>query len=203
MPYRRRFGSPVGHIINRGVDKRWIFEEAHHKEHFVHLLGQAAIRHKIQVHIYVVMSNHYHLMARGETIAISKMMHQINQGYSRYYNRLHSRSGTLFEGRFKSFGIRSTSRAIDRSRYMHLNPVAATASRTPEEYTWSSIHAYMGDQPAPPWLDIGPILQVFSSDVLAARKRYGEYLLAGIKAGPKELPDGAFVDEPEDHHLSA
>jgi len=103
------------------------------------LLDEHAAAHACQVHAYVLMSNHVHLLLTpGDEWGVSRMMKAIGERYVRYFNRAHRRTGTLWEGRFRSSIVDSQSYLFTCQRYIELNPVRAGLVSHPAEYPWSS-----------------------------------------------------------------
>jgi hypothetical protein len=96
-------------------------------------------------------------------------MHQINASYTTYFNTKRSRSGHLFQGRYKAILVDKESYALELSRYIHMNPVRVKSVENPWEYKWSSCGIYTGIQKAPSWLETSFILKSFG------RKPYDAY----------------------------
>lgn len=93
------------------------------------------------VHAYVLMTNHVHLLATGkEPGALSRMMQSLGRRYVRYVNSNYHRTGTLWEGRYKSGLVDSDRYLLTCYRYIELNPVRAGFAKTPGDYRWSSFH---------------------------------------------------------------
>jgi putative transposase len=91
------------------------------------------------IHAYVLMTNHVHLLVTPRTIdSVSQTMKHLGQRYVQYFNRKYERSGTLWEGRFKSCLIQSSVYLLFCYRYIELNPVRAEMVIRPQDYRWSS-----------------------------------------------------------------
>ncbi|MEI6040284.1 MAG: transposase [Candidatus Berkelbacteria bacterium] len=100
----------------------------------------------VEIIAYCVMPTHIHLVLRQlEDNAISNFMSRILNGYSKYFNICHQRSGPLFEGRFKSVHIKDDEQLLHLTRYIHLNPVSAGLIDKPEDWQYSSYHEYLDD----------------------------------------------------------
>lgn len=129
------------HIIQRGVDRCACFQRSADFRQYLEELGSAADRHRCAIHAYVLMTNHVHLLATPEEDgATSRMMQQLGTRYVRYFNACHDRTGTLWEGRFRSCLIDSDDYFLTCQRYIELNPVRAGLAKTPGGYAWSSYH---------------------------------------------------------------
>jgi putative transposase len=125
--------------MQRGANRSTCF--AGEREHRVYLalLDELADLHGCSVHAYVLMTNHVHMLItpRAED-SVSYLMKNLGQRYVQYVNRKHSRSGPLWDGRFKSGLVDSERYFLTCLRYIELNPVRAGMVRHPREYPWSS-----------------------------------------------------------------
>ena len=96
-------------------------------------------KHHVDVHAWVLMTNHVHLLCTPqEENAVSRMMQSIGRLYVRYYNNIYQRSGTLWEGRYKSCLVQNERYLLEIYRYIELNPVRANMVDEPSDYSWSS-----------------------------------------------------------------
>lgn len=147
MPRRPRLeipGIPL-HITQRGVNRGAIFLDDDDRRHFLHLLRLASRESALAIHAYVLMDNHFHLLlssARSGTL--SRAMRNLGLCYVQAFNHKHHRSGTLWQGRFKSCLVDSERYVLAVYRYIELNPVRAALADRPETYAWSSVHANLG-----------------------------------------------------------
>ena len=134
--------SPVGvpqHIVQRGNNRQVCFAGEEDMKAYLNWLKEFSKKYKVDVHAWVLMTNHVHLLCTPqEEGAISRMMQSIGRMYVRYYNYTYQRSGTLWEGRFKSSLIQSERYLLELYRYIELNPVRADMVDDPGEYSWSS-----------------------------------------------------------------
>ena len=105
----------------------------------MHYLAEACGVNDCDVHACVLMTNHVHLLATGRaSMALSKVMQDVGRRYARYVNSAYKRTGTLYEGRFKSSLVETRSYLLTCMRYIELNPVRAGMVRHPGDYPWSS-----------------------------------------------------------------
>jgi putative transposase len=152
MPRKPRFyipGVPV-HLIQRGNNRQACFFCDQDYRVYLHFLGEAAKRYGCQIHAYVIMSNHVHLLMTPSTsTAISKAMQSVGRHYVLYVNRIYQRTGTLWEGRHKACPIDSDSYLLACYRYIELNPVRAGMVRSPADYRWSSYRHHAVPEPDP------------------------------------------------------
>ena len=135
-------GQPQ-HVIQRGNDRQAIFRAEEDYDYYLEKLGEAVERHHCDLHAYVLMTNHVHLLVtpHGEN-SIGKTMQTLGRYYVQYFNQRYRRTGTLWEGRYKATLIDSEQYLLTCMRYIELNPVRARdMARHPSEYPWSSYHA--------------------------------------------------------------
>lgn len=138
------------HVIIRGNNRDAVFMADEDYRYFLNKLCEAARRHQCDIHAYVLMTNHIHLLVTPhQENGISKMMQMLGRYYVQYFNYTYQRSGTLWEGRYKASLIDSASYALLCYRYIELNPVRADMVKHPSEYLWSSYRANALGQPDP------------------------------------------------------
>ena len=149
MPRKPRFNLPCipQHIIQRGNNREPCFyaEEDYHR--YLNDLNEAALKYQCRIHAYVLMTNHVHILVTPMVEnGISQMMQALGRRYVRYINTTYKRTGTLWEGRYKSSLIDSEKYLLVCMCYIELNPVRASMVEHPGEYKWSSYHqnAQMG-----------------------------------------------------------
>jgi putative transposase len=110
--------------------------------HYLSLLTTFAARHECHVHAYVLMPNHVHMLVTPvEEDSVSRMMKCVGEKYVPAFNRSHRRTGTLWEGRFRSSIVDSLNYLFTCQRYIELNPVRAMLVRHPGDFEWSSYRA--------------------------------------------------------------
>ena len=130
------------HVIERGNNRGRCFFRESDREAYLHYLGRFAPRCGCLVHAYCLMSNHVHLLVTPQTQeACGLLMKHLAQHYVQYVNRTHGRTGTLWEGRFRSCVAASERYVLACYRYIELNPVRAGIVSRPDEYRWSSFRA--------------------------------------------------------------
>jgi len=144
MPRRPRIklAEVPQHIVQRGINREPCFfaEEDYHC--YLHWLQKSAGDWHCAIHAYVLMTNHVHLLVTPEQPdGIAKMMQSIGRRYVQYINRSYRRSGSLWEGRFKSSLVQAEEYLLTCMRYIELNPVRAGLVAAPGEYRWSSFRS--------------------------------------------------------------
>ena len=130
------------HIIQRGNNRIDIFHTQRDFEFFLAALRIVCVRYLLEVHAYALLSNHFHLVATPRTPhATSDVMRAMGSKYVRYFNRKYGRTGTLYDGRFRSMTIDSESYWFTCMRYVELNPLRAGLVSMLDDYSWSSYGA--------------------------------------------------------------
>ena len=143
MPRKPRFnlvGIPQ-HIIQRGNNREPCFYAEQDYLRYLSDLQESAKKFDCRVHAYVLMTNHVHLLVTPMAEhGISQMMQALGRRYVYYINKAYKRTGTLWEGRYKSSLVDSDKYLLTCMRYIELNPVRAQMVNHPGEYRWSSYH---------------------------------------------------------------
>ena len=133
------------HVIQRGNNRQAIFATVADYRALLDLLEENAKQYEVAVHAYVLMSNHFHLLATPQTPdGLPKMMQAVGRSYVRYFNDAQKRTGTLWEGRYKSTLIQSDRYLLACMAYIDLNPVRAGVVAQAQDYPWSSHLHYLG-----------------------------------------------------------
>jgi putative transposase len=141
MPRRARLSLPgiPWHIIQRGNNRSACFYAEEDYRRYLDTLEEMAGKYRCAVHAYVLMTNHVHLLLTPERPdSAGLLMKHLGQRYVQYVNRTYRRSGTLWEGRFRSCLTQSEDYVLSCYRYIELNPVRADMVRHPRDYRWSS-----------------------------------------------------------------
>ena len=141
MPRRPRLslpGVPL-HIIQRGNNRQACFFADEDYRFYLDWLGEYAAKFRCHIHAYVLMTNHMHLLiSSAEPQGAGALMKALGQRYVQYVNHTYQRSGTLWEGRFRSCLTQEESYLLSCMRYIELNPVRTGLVAHPGEYRWSS-----------------------------------------------------------------
>ena len=164
------------HVTSRGNERRDIFLSGSDRERFLSYLDSAAVRYDARIHVYCLMSNHYHLLVETPQGNLARIMKHVNGAYTTYFNVKRQRAGHLFQGRYKAVLVDKDEYAKELSRYIHLNPVRAGIAGKPGQHPWSSYRCYVGQAPAPEWLHREFILSLFGSDGEMASMRYRDFV---------------------------
>lgn len=133
------------HVIQRGNNRQAIFLNDADRRRMLELLEQNAAQFEVAVHAYVLMDNHFHLLLTPRTgDGLSRMMQAVGRRYVRYFNDSHGRTGTLWEGRYRSTLIETERYLLACMAYIDLNPVRAGLVAQACDYPWSSHGHYAG-----------------------------------------------------------
>lgn len=134
-------GHPL-HVIQRGNNRDIIFASEDDYHFYLDKLETACHSCRCKIHAYVLMTNHVHLLVTPETgNGLGKLMQSLGRSYVQYFNYRYSRTGTLWEGRYKSTLLDSSRYLLTCYRYIEMNPVRAGMVNDPEDYAWSSYHS--------------------------------------------------------------
>lgn len=154
-------GVPV-HIIQRGNNRQICFAADEDYIAYREWLTKYSREHGVGIHAWVLMTNHVHLLCTPDgDNSLSQMMQSLGRQYVRYFNQKYQRSGTLWEGRYKSCLIQEERYLLEVYRYIELNPLRANIVKNPGDYKWSSYQANgLGEKselctPHPEFLSLG------------------------------------------------
>ena len=205
-PLRLEFPGALYHITSRGNRREAIYENTEDREAFLTILGDVCALYRWRCYAYCLMGNHYHLLIETLDGNLSKGMRQLNGVYTQTFNRLHQRSGHVFQGRYKSILVEKESYLLELARYIVLNPVRATMVRSAREWRWSSYRATVGQQAVQPWHEVKGLLSIFGRRKSVAVEKYKQFVADG-KNQPSPwqalknqvyLGDDQFVEDMQD-----
>lgn len=164
MPRRPRSinaNLPV-HIVQRGINRRSCFRREEDFRSYLAALRETSLHYRVSIYAFVLMTNHVHMLAAPvRDDSVSRMMQQLGRKYVSYFNKAHGRTGTLWEGRFRSSVVGSERYLFACYRYIELNPVRAGLAQMARDYRWSSHRANAMNLPdglvhaSPQWLALG------------------------------------------------
>jgi putative transposase len=209
------------HVMNRGHRGSALFREDVDRRRFLGLLAELPERFGVELHAFVLMDNHYHVVLRTPEPNLSHAIRWLHVSYSVRFNWAHRQHGAVFMGRFKAVVIQDRSRVSEVARYVHLNPVrigglgldkddqrrarglgcpdpgAALIQQrleTLRNYQWSSWWVYSGAELAPPWLETGWISRACGGRSRAEqRAALRAYTEGPVRQGTLESPWSGLV----------
>ena len=168
------------HIILRGNNRQAIFMDSADFQRTLALLQVNAQEQQVQIHAYVLMSNHLHLLLTPlQNDSLPKMMQAVGRSYVLYFNKRHGRSGTLWEGRYRSALIQTERYFLACMAYIDLNPVRAGMVAQAADYLWSSHGHYIGRQNEA-WLSPHPLYWEMGNTPFAREAAYSTMVQSGI-----------------------
>jgi len=127
------------HIVQRGNNRQATFFVDDDYRVYLDKLHEYAVKYEVSVHAFVLMTNHVHLLVTPSSkTGVGELMQSLGRYYVLYINRTYARSGTLWEGRYKSTPVDEERYFLSVSRYIELNPVRANMVKHPGDYPWSS-----------------------------------------------------------------
>ncbi len=174
------------HLIVRGNNRCAIFRDDADRMIYLGFLEGALRTCACDLHAFVLMTNHVHLLATGHADGeISALMQAVGRKFARLMNLRWGRTGTLFEGRFRSSLVESEAYLLSCMRYIELNPVRAGMVRHPADYRWSSFLANSTGNPSPP-LVAHEVYSQLGADSDERGLNYRELIAAGISKGELE-----------------
>ncbi len=147
----------------RGIGGTQLFKDLEDHVRFCLLIQYACEMHLLTVHAFCLMGNHVHFVIQPKTADLSSGMHAIAFRYAQYFNKKYDRMGHLYQGRYKAILVQSGLYFQSLIRYVHLNPVRAHITKSPEEYLWSSYLTYLG-QNEYTWLNRSLVLSSFGGE---------------------------------------
>ena len=176
MPRRPRVILPDNplHIIQRGNNRQACFAADEDYCFYLDWLKEYSVKTGCSIHAYVLMTNHVHLLLScASSEGAGALMKALGQRYVQYVNRTYRRSGTLWEGRFRSCLAQEDTYFLVCQRYIELNPVRAEMVSHPGEYRWSSYRANAQGE-ANMLLSPHPLYLALGADAIARQAAYRE-----------------------------
>ncbi len=175
------------HIVQRGHDRNVVFAHEDDFEYYLSTLKEFKQELGVEVYAWCLMTNHVHLLlAPHEPGAIGRLMKRLAGRQTRYRNRLERRTGTLWEGRYKSSPVDSDAYLLACCRYIELNPVRAHMVSAPGDYPWSSFAERMGNVDHN-ILDLAPQYLELGMYEIERRDNYRSFIAAAIPDGEWSL----------------
>lgn len=188
-PLRLEFEDAIYHLLGRGNARQRVFASERDQSEFVKLLEASSKRFNVAVLAFVLLGNHFHIMAQTRQANLSRWMHWLMVSYTVYFNWRHRRSGHLFQGRYKSFLVEHGDYLLGLRRYLHLNPVRGTVlgAGSPTQrrdrlraYAWSSYRGYAGLAQGFAFIEEDLVLGELQTARAKERQRYRRYVEEGL-----------------------
>ena len=151
-PLRIQYENACYHITCRGNARQNIFLSDTDRKRFLDILSRSLEVYQVHLYTFVLMPNHFHMVVRTPQANLQDFMRHFNISYTGYFNKVHNRSGHLYQGRYTSFLIDADSYLLQVSRYVHLNPIRIHRFKDVsheqkqeylDAYAWSSYPDYV------------------------------------------------------------
>lgn len=180
MPRGPRLDAPdtLHHVIIRGSNRGFIFNDSDDRNAFVNRMGMLAEATKTRVYAWSLMDNHAHMLIKSGRAGLPAYMRKLLSWYAQYFNRRHKRSGHLFQNRYKSIICEEDTYFQKLVAYIHLNPFRVGLVENLNDlgaYPWTGHSVIMG-KGKHAWQEVDAVLECFGERVGEARKAYLRYL---------------------------
>ncbi|WP_366922116.1 transposase [Metallumcola ferriviriculae] len=185
---RIEYKGGVYHIIQRGNNREYIFENRDYKVYLLELVKEYKLIMNFEFYGFVLMDNHYHFVLKTLEAPLQDIMHRINNKYSKFYNYINGRTGHVFENRYKGILVKDNKYLLSLLRYIHQNPVRAKMCKKAKDYRWSSDPYYRRNKRGD-IVDIDFILNIFSENRQEAIKAYEKFM------DMDEMEEGSIFEE--------
>ena len=176
----------VYHIVTRGNNKQAIFHDDQDCLIYLRYLQEYIETYKLKIYLYVLMTNHIHLLLKvlsEEGSSLSSFMQVLNSRYTKYFNRKNNRAGHLFKNRYYSKLLIEDAHLLELTRYIHLNPYRAGLVQNLQDYSYSSYSYYVSDTEEENKDNIikkEEIMNFFGNRKEIQKKRYKKFVEDGI-----------------------
>lgn len=144
MPRARRMCQPgvLQHVLQKGNNRQTVFLDTEDYQQFLRILRETAQQFDVKIHAYVLLPGHFHIMLTPNTAyGLSLSMQALGRRYVSYFNHKYERTGTLWEGRFKSTMVQAQRHLLNCCQWLDAHPVRYGLADSVEEYRWSSYHS--------------------------------------------------------------
>lgn len=198
MPRQARIDAPgaLHHVIARGIERGKIFHDDTDREDFLDRLGKVIQQTQTKCYAWALIPNHFHLLLKTGKDPIATVMRRLLTGYASGFNRRHSRSGHLFQNRYRSILCQEDAYLKELVRYIHLNPMRARVVKNLaalDEYPYAS-HSILLREHSREWQSTDSVLSLFGRKASVARKKYREFIEEGVGQGRRpELIGGGLI----------
>jgi putative transposase len=170
----RRFDCDTAdwHVFARGARRLELIRDNQDCSQFLVFLSAALKKSGCALWAFALMTNHYHLVLRGDSAQLTACMRRLNTHYSRYHNRRYGLEGHAFDGPYQAFRQATPLLTLRCIAYVFYNPVKAGLCVAPEDYPWTCCRCFLGLPGSPFTVDPTPILKSVHADPKIAWKRF-------------------------------
>ena len=170
------------HIVCRGNNKKRIFRRGKDYKKLLKIIEVTKKKYPFYFYSYNLLPNHYHLFIEIIDESISKILHQINSSFAKYFRHRYGGVGHLFQGRFFSGLIKKDSYFWAVACYVDLNAVRAGLAKKPENYRWSSYSIYNQKEYQGKLIDRDEFLRYGGKDLEKSRLSYLKFVKERLKS---------------------
>jgi putative transposase len=180
------------HVIGRGIERRKIFETDRDKSLFFERIVTQLTRSSLQIYAWCIMDNHFHILIQTGETRLAEFMRCVLTGYAVNYNKIHKRTGHLFQNRYKSILCDKDEYLLPLIRYIHLNPVKAKIVEVKGlgAYRWTGHKEIIKKEAG--LINREEVLGYFGKNEKQAVESYEEYILNGVNE-EKDYEGGGLV----------
>lgn len=179
------------HVVQRGNNGQAIVHDDVDRQLLMALVFEHARAHQVAVHAWVLLDDHLQLLLTPATTeGVSRMMQAVGRTYVRRFNNRHARSGTLWEGRYRSTLVQAERYLLPCMAYIELDPVRAGVVADPRDHPWSSHRHHIGQQ-LDRHLSPHPLYWALGNTPFAREAAYGERLRAGLSSDQRQAIEDA------------
>jgi REP element-mobilizing transposase RayT len=189
------YPDALHHVIVRGIARKYIFETDRDKERFLTFFGAGLAKSGCRCYAWCLMGNHAHFLIRSSDKGLAPLMRSVLTRYALWYNKVHRRSGHLFQNRYKSILIQADSYFLELVRYIHLNPVRARMVKSLKalaSYPWTGHATMMGRQDMK-WQQVEEVLCRFENNKNLAMERYQAFVKEGLGQKGRNYSQGGLL----------
>ena len=178
-------GYPL-HILVKGHNSQEIFLSDEDRRSYLEWLRDAAREYELAIHAYVLMPTHVHVLATPKTIlSASRTMQSVGRRYAQLFNQKYQRTGSIWEGRFKSAVIDPQKYFLLCQQYIEQNPARTGLVQKPEDWLWSSYRHHVGAETVP-WISDHPIYWALGNTPFERQLAWQKLLIEQMSKGDQE-----------------
>jgi putative transposase len=175
-PHRVQAVGAIYHVYSQATGDELLHRDGEDRDRFLSVLKVTLENFDVQLHFFVVLGTHHHLLITTRRPNIAAAMQYLRGVYCQTFNRRHRRKGHLVAGRYGTRLLESEWHAAWLVPYLALNPVRAGLCARPEDWPWSSYASLVGLAPEPSFVTPGFVLEQFGPDPVRARALVREYV---------------------------
>jgi putative transposase len=174
--HRVQAAGAVYHVFVTATGEEMLYRDDLDRRRFLSILAVTVEKYRLELHFFVVLGTHHHLLVTTLEPNIAAAMQYLNSVHCQSYNRRHGRKGHLLAGRYGTVLLESEQHAAWLVPYLALNPVRAGLVDRPEDWPWSSYASLIGLAPERSFVEPGFVLEQFHADARQGRALLRSYV---------------------------